>query len=136
MALLLAAVALVVGMAGPAKHAATPASRVSLTITYWADETKTNTFQRWTLRCGPTSGSLPSRRAACRRLTSMTAGVFAPLPTGILCSQIYGGAEKAVVKGMVGDRRVWSSFRRRNGCEIARWNRFSPWLIPAAGTTT
>ena len=49
--------------------------------------------------------------------------------------QIYGGPQKAVVKGTIGGERIWSSFSRRNGCEIARWARFSPWLLPPGGAT-
>ncbi len=43
--------------------------------------------------------------------------------------------EKAVVKGTIGGQRMWASFRRRNGCEIERWQRFSPWLLPPGGAT-
>jgi len=63
----------------------------------------------------------------------MALGTFAPVPNNVLCTEIYGGPQKAVVKGTIGATRIWSSFRRRNGCEIERWNRFSPWLLPPGG---
>ncbi len=132
MAVLLAALALLAGIGGSPQRTAPSTPRVSLTVTYWADETKPADFERWTVTCLPRGGTLPTRRAACKRLGSLTAEAFAPLPTGMLCSMIYGGPQKAVVKGTIAGGRVWSSFRRRNGCEIARWNRFSPWLIPPA----
>lgn len=135
MAVVLAALALLAGIGGSPQRTAPSTPRVSLTVTYWADETKPAAFERWTVTCLPRGGSLPTRRAACKRLGSLTAEAFAPLPTGMLCSMIYGGPQKAVVKGTIAGGRVWSSFRRRNGCEIARWNRFSPWLIPAAANT-
>ena len=132
MAVVLAALALLAGIGGSPQRTASITPRVSLTVTYWPDETKPATLERWTVTCAPRGGTLPTRRAACKRLDSLTAEAFAPLPTGMLCSMIYGGPQKAVVKGTIAGARVWSSFRRRNGCEIARWNRFSPWLIPAA----
>jgi Subtilisin inhibitor-like len=108
---------------------------ISLTITFWADEQLPLEFERWTLRCNPRGGSLPTRRVACRRLADMTPSAFAPVPADAVCTQIYGGPQKAVVKGTFGSRRIWASFRRRNGCEIDRWQRFSPWLLPAGGVS-
>jgi Subtilisin inhibitor-like len=108
---------------------------ISLTITFWPDEQKPLEFERWTLRCNPRGGTLPTRRVACRRLADMTPSAFAPVPADAVCTQIYGGPQKAVVKGAFGSRRIWASFRRRNGCEIDRWQRFAPWLLPAAGLT-
>jgi Subtilisin inhibitor-like len=122
--------AVVVGAA-----ASMPAKDVSLTITFWADEQEPAKFMRWTLRCSPLGGTLPNRKRACTKLSGMSAGAFAQVPQDAICTQIYGGPNKAVVKGMLGTQRIWSSFRRRNGCEIERWNRFSPWLLPTGGLT-
>jgi hypothetical protein len=36
---------------------------------------------------------------------------------------------------MVDGRRVWTTFKRTNGCEIDRWRRISPWLVPPGGVT-
>jgi hypothetical protein len=126
--------AVVVLVAGIACAAAPPASTraTALTITYWPDEQRP-TFERWTLRCDPAGGTLPDARRACRKLSSRTATFFAPVPRTAVCTEIYGGPQKAVVKGAIAGRRIWASFRRRNGCEIARWQRFSPWLLPAGG---
>jgi hypothetical protein len=46
-----------------------------------------------------------------------------------MCTQIYGGPQEALVTGTFGGRRVWARFSRRNGCEIARWNRIA-FLFP------
>ena len=108
------------------------AKTVSLTITYWGDEQSSAAFQRWTLRCNPLGGTLPNRKRACAKLSTLTLGAFAQVPKNVLCTQIYGGPQKAVVKGTIGSARIWSSFRRRDGCEISRWTRFSPWLLPPA----
>ena len=106
-----------------------------MTITFWADEQIPSKFERWTLRCNPVGGTLPTRNRACAKLLPMTAGAFARVPDDAICTQIYGGPQKAVVKGTIGSSRIWSSFRRRNGCEIARWARFSPWLLPPPEAT-
>ena len=113
--------------------ASASARPVALTITYWDDEQSPASFQRWTLRCNPLGGTLPNRRHACTKLSTLTLGAFAQVPKNVLCTQIYGGPQKAVVKGTIGSARIWASFRRRNGCEISRWARFSPWLLPPGG---
>jgi hypothetical protein len=53
----------------------------------------------------------------------------------VVCTEIYGGPQKARVVGSVGGTRVQATFARANGCEIARWNRISPWLVPPGGVT-
>jgi Subtilisin inhibitor-like len=126
-------VAIAAGVSGVA--ASMPAKDVSLTITYWADEQEPLQFTRWTLRCSPLGGTLPSRKRACTKLSDMAAVAFAQVPPDAICTQVYGGPDKAVVKGTLGEQRIWSSFRRRNGCEISRWARFSPWLLPPGGLT-
>jgi Subtilisin inhibitor-like len=130
---LLLVLALAMGGGATGTTAAPAAKPVSLTITFWADEQTPLRFERRTLRCNPRGGSLPTRKVACRRLADMTPSAFAPVPVDAVCTQVYGGPQKAVVKGTFGSRRIWASFRRRNGCEIDRWNRFTPWLLPTAG---
>jgi hypothetical protein len=53
----------------------------------------------------------------------LPADVFAPPAPATVCSQVYGGPQVAVVRGLFRGRRWWVTFTRRNGCEIARWNR-------------
>jgi hypothetical protein len=106
------------------------ATRTSLTVTYWASGA--GKHATWTLRCGPAGGTVPEPRVACARLASGGRRLFAPVPKNAVCAQIYGGPQVALVVGVVQGRRVWARFARRDGCEIARWNRLSPWLLPAA----
>jgi hypothetical protein len=122
------------GLAGGGTTA-TPAKTVSLVITYWDDEQSSAVPVRWTLRCNPRGGTLPNRKQACAKLSTLTLGAFAQVPKNLLCTEIYGGPQRAVIKGTVGSTRIWASFRRRNGCEIERWSRFSPWLLPPGGAT-
>jgi hypothetical protein len=80
------------------------------------------TGTHWTLRCAPAGGTLPRAAEACRRLAGL-ANPFAPVPKDAVCTQIYGGPQTARVTGRFRGRIVWVRFTRRNGCEIARWNR-------------
>jgi hypothetical protein len=76
-----------------------------------------------TLRCDPARGTVAGPGIACGRLHAGGRALFAPTPRGIACTQIYGGPEVAVVTGTVAGQPVWATFRRRDGCEVARWNR-------------
>jgi Subtilisin inhibitor-like len=106
----------------------------SLRVTYWKDGADTKETSTWTLRCPP-GGTLPRPAAACRRLARGGSMLFAPLPKNIVCTEIYGGPEKARVVGTVRGKRIWATFTRQNGCHIDRWNRLSPWLLPPGGIT-
>lgn len=96
------------------------AALAALTITFLPGDGAP--AHHWTLRCGPAGGTLPQAAAACRKLAQLEAP-FAPVPADAVCSQIYGGPQTARVRGTFRGRRVDARFNRRNGCEIARWNR-------------
>jgi hypothetical protein len=110
-------------------------SNTSLRVTYWEDGANTRSSVTWTLRCNPPRGSLPRKAVACRRLAAGGSKLFAPLPPNIVCTEIYGGPQKARFVGTVAGKRIWATFARTNGCEIDRWNGVSPWLLPAGGVT-
>ena len=130
---LVVVLALAAAIAGSATAASS--SRTALTVTYWAEGPGAGTSVTWTLRCSPARGSLPRAAAACARLASGGRRVFAPVAKNAVCTQIYGGPQVALVVGVVDGRRLWARLRRRNGCEIERWGRVSPWLLPAGGTS-
>jgi Subtilisin inhibitor-like len=100
----------------------------SLTVTVWPSG-RGHAARVWTLSCGPVGGTLPARATVCARLARAPDDVFAPVPPATVCSQIYGGPQVAVVRGLFRARRWWTTFTRRNGCEIARWSRVS-FLFP------
>jgi len=108
-------------------------SGTTLRIRYWEDSAAPADSWTWTLRCGPARGTVPHPVRACARLASGGAKLFAPVPQNALCTQIYGGPQRARVVGTVDGRRVYATFTRTNGCEISRWQRISPWLVPAGG---
>ena len=119
---------------GAAVYAATPTG-TSLRITYWEDSSKPDASVTWTLRCNPPRGSLPRRAAACRRLAASTPKLFAPIPRDTVCTEIYGGPQRARIVGTVRGKWVWATLTRTNGCQIGRWNQLSPWLLPPGGVT-
>jgi hypothetical protein len=112
------------------------AERTSLTVTYWPNGTTLTEKTVWTLRCNPPGGTLRRPAVACDRLAAGGRRLFAPVGSGALCTQIYGGPQVALVTGTIDGRRVWARFQRRDGCEIARWKRVSPWLLPPGGVTS
>ena len=67
----------------------------------------------------------PSASPACRKLATVPGNPFAPTPPGMMCTDIYGGPEEAIVTGTFRGQKVWAHFTRRDGCAIARWNRIA-----------
>jgi hypothetical protein len=126
------AVALAVLAAG---SAAGSSPRTALTVTYWEQGRAAGDKIVWTLACSPARGTLTHPGVACRRLAAGGRKLFAPVPKNVACTEIYGGPQEALVVGSVQGRRVWARFARRNGCEIARWSRISPWLLPPGGVS-
>jgi len=127
----LVAVLLAVTAATTASAATT--ATTALRVTYWEDVAKPSESITWTLRCNPARGSLPRPARACSRVAAGGARLFARLPRNIVCTEIYGGPQRARVVGTVNGRRIFATFARSNGCEIDRWQRISPWLVPAGG---
>lgn len=78
--------------------------------------------QTYTLTCDPPGGTLPGALEACQRLAA-AGPVFEPLPADAICTQIYGGPGVAVVRGVHRGDAVDATVTRRNGCEIARYDR-------------
>ena len=113
--------------------AAAGTSGTSLRISFWEDGSSARADSVWTLRCSPAGGSLPRPGLACARLAALSLEPFSGLGKGTVCTDIYGGPQKARVIGKVGGKPVWATFTRTNGCEIARWNGLAPWLLPPGG---
>ena len=100
----------------------------SLHITVWPHGRDHSPRRAYTLTCAPAAGTLPRPRSACTRLSALPRP-FAPTPRQVACSQIYGGPQEALVVGRFRGQPIRSSFNRRNGCEIDRWNRVA-FLFP------
>ncbi len=76
----------------------------------------------YVLACDGPGGTLPGAARACDRLAASGAP-FAPIPADAVCTQVYGGPEVATVRGSFRGQPVDAVFTRRNGCEIARYDR-------------
>ena len=107
--------------------AAPAGGQTKLSITVWPRGPE-GAADHYTLGCAPARGTLPSPGIACRKLAALSAP-FAPTPKDEVCTMIYGGPQVARVTGTLRGRKVWVTLRRRNGCEIDRWNRVS-FLLP------
>ena len=107
------------------------AGTVDLQVTVWPNGKNEGHAVTWSLGCGPAAGTLPRPARACRLLLALR-DPFAPLPADQACTQIYGGPQVALVRGTFLGRRIWTSFKRSDGCQIARWNRLT-FLFPASG---
>jgi Subtilisin inhibitor-like len=110
-------------------------AETSLRITYWDDSARPSASVTWTLRCNPARGTLARPAVACTRLAAGGVKLFAPLRKDVACTEIYGGPQKARVVGTLAGRQIWATFTRTDGCQIARWSRISPWLVPPGGIT-
>jgi hypothetical protein len=107
----------------------------SLRIAYWEGGAAGRPDLVWTLRCRPPGGSLRAPARACARLDAGGRALFASLSPKVVCTEIYGGPQRARVTGVLDGKRIWATFARSNGCHIARWARLSPWLLPPGGIT-
>jgi len=110
-------------------------STTALRVSYWEDSAKAQPDVVRTLECDPARGTIARPARACARLDAGGARLFAPVSPKAVCTQIYGGPQKARIVGTVAGKRVWATFTRANGCHIERWNRLVPWLLPPGGVT-
>lgn len=132
---LVASLVAVVALAACAGGSASTSTATSLRLTYWENGRDGGAPVVWTLRCDPARGTLPRPARACAKLATGGPKLFAPVPPNTACTEIYGGPQVARVVGTVEGTRVWATFTRMNGCEIERWQRVSPWLLPSGGVT-
>ena len=86
--------------------------------------------RRWTLTCDPPDGTHPDPAGACHVLDTVPSP-FAPVPPDMRCLQVYGGPETATVTGTWRGVEVDATYRRTDGCEIARWDRVQDLLHAA-----
>ncbi|MFF1476216.1 SSI family serine proteinase inhibitor [Streptomyces sp. NPDC058301] len=109
----------------------TSSSHDHLTVTVTHNAETDGTYE---LECHPAGGNHPQILQACDRLDRLTtkrADLFAPVPPDARCTMIYGGGATARVTGTWAGHPVDTTFSRRNGCEMARWDTFVP-LLPGA----
>lgn len=81
-----------------------------------------------TLRCGPPGGDHPAAERACALLHTEGVDPFAPVPPGTFSAQVFGGPQRATVRGRWHGTPVSASFSRHNAAEMGRWSRAVPVL--------
>ncbi|MCB8901205.1 MULTISPECIES: SSI family serine proteinase inhibitor [unclassified Streptomyces] len=121
-------------VASAAAAAPVPLDHLTLTVTDSADRASDGTYE---LICHPAAGTHPAPQTACDRLDELTTwgtDPFAPVPPDSLCTMQYGGPATAHVTGTWAGRPVDASYKRTDGCEIARWDDFAPVLPTRTGT--
>jgi hypothetical protein len=85
--------------------------------------------QSWTLTCaGSADGSHPDAAAACAHLQDLEEP-FASLPEDVVCTEQFGGPQRAHVTGVWGGEPVDLELSRTNGCLISQWDSLGP-LLP------
>jgi hypothetical protein len=109
----------------PGTPAATPGTQLSIVVDDGAGKTQTST-----LTCDPAGGTQPNPAAACTTLAAEGKTALAPVPKGVMCTQIFGGAQTAKITGTWNGNPVNASLNRKNGCEISRWKALTG-ILPA-----
>jgi len=103
-----------------------------LRISVWEQGRKGPPTHVFTLRCDPPGGNVPDPAAACRRLAAIPRP-FAQPAKDVLCTQIYGGPQEALVTGRYRGEKVSTVLSLRDGCQIGRWQRVA-FLTPGFGS--
>ncbi|MFH8345048.1 SSI family serine proteinase inhibitor [Streptomyces sp. NPDC018045] len=101
-----------------------------LTVTV-SDTGKAAADGTYELYCHPARGTHTDARGACDKLDRLTRwgkDPFAGVPKNSRCTMQYGGPATARVTGTWAGRPVNAQFKRTDGCEISRWDRFVPVL--------
>ena len=96
-----------------------------LEITLWPAGEGNSDPVTTTLTCGPAGGGLVDPAAACEALSGVARASLDPVPTDLMCTEIYGGPEQAQVSGTLDGDAVDAQLSRVNGCEIHRWEALS-----------
>jgi hypothetical protein len=67
--------------------------------------------------------------AACRRARAIASFLASRPSSKRICTQIYGGRQRARITGTIGTRHIDRRLERTNGCEIGDWQHAVP-LVP------
>jgi hypothetical protein len=70
----------------------------------------------------------PQQSQACGAAAGISAADLRPTPSGVACTDIFGGPQTATIVGVIRGQQVNARFSRTNGCEIKRWNGVSDLL--------
>ena len=115
--------------------AAATAAPVTLTVRYSAGSQVERVAP---LRCRAESARADgflrtSARPACGRARKIASFLASKPRAKRVCTQFYGGPQRARISGTIGDRRIDRRFRRTNGCHIGDGQYAVPILPRAHG---
>lgn len=118
--------------------ATAPPSGIDLAITL-TESPDAPPYEFRLLADGPTpdpSSTLPDPAAALAAVLLDDGKILFPVPDPRrMCTEQYGGPQIATVTGWYKGRAVNTSFKRTDGCEIARWHAAAPLLGELGGGT-
>jgi len=69
------------------------------------------------------SSTLSNAADACKLIADNPEIISGQDDPQAICTEIYGGPEKAEISGELAGKSVGTSFSKHNGCAIERWNR-------------
>jgi hypothetical protein len=113
------------GSAGESRAEEPPADEAGTALLITFRSGPDSPEERWELTCGPAGGTHPTPQAACRHLDKAAdegKDLFAPTPRDQMCAEIFGGPQRATVKGSFRGKPVNAQFARNNSCEMERWD--------------
>lgn len=105
-----------------------PSTELTVVVRSSADDGE----RTYTLVCDPAGGDHPDPQAACRSLDRLK-HPFAPVPPDTMCTEVYGGPQRATVTGTFRGEPVNAEFSRTDGCEIDRWDKHAALLVETGG---
>ena len=100
----------------------TPGIQTVLHIRAWPHGRTEEALREWRLPAISQAERIQRPEKACEQLFAL-ADPFAPTPGDAVCTEIHGGPAVAEVEGLYRGETVDAEFTRRDGCEIARWDR-------------
>lgn len=123
--------------AGPGQPGQPAATQAGSTLTVRFTPSPDASTKVWMLICQPPGGDHPAPEAACATLTELTdeGNPFDEPPKDRICTQIYGGPQKAKIEGQWRGDPVSGTYSRRNGCEIKTWEALEPVIAPGESAT-
>ena len=116
----------------PQAPAAESGGTVNTELTIVSDDGAGKT-ETWTLTCDPAGGTHPDPEAACAALSAKGTTAMPAVAKDQMCTQQFGGPQKATITGTWKGEAVNASFSRTNGCEISRWQSLKGLLPEASG---
>lgn len=114
-------------------------NRVSMDLTIVLSETPAGPHHEFTLVVADglvqERSRIPDPQAALAAVEQYGQGIFFPEPgPPRICTQQYGGPQRAVITGTLAGKTVRTELSLTDGCEIARWRALAPLLGGTPGS--